>query len=86
MKIFSVLLLFFSLLGVLFFGILVHELVHIIQDKEPVSICYDINQDSIMHVNIVKEEDKHNGESLAYTISTIVTLLLMSYIIVRITA
>lgn len=41
---------FFLVLGVVFFSLLLHEGVHIIQSKSPRSICYDIKAGTFMHV------------------------------------
>lgn len=43
-------LIFFALFGVVLLGLMVHEAVHIFQGKAPVSVCWDFQQKTYMHV------------------------------------
>lgn len=47
---------FFGILGILFSGLLVHELTHVYQTPEPNSICYDFNHHSMMHVTFNQDK------------------------------
>ncbi|MFO7711069.1 MAG: hypothetical protein R6V53_04875 [Candidatus Woesearchaeota archaeon] len=40
-----------GLFGIFFLSLLAHEGVHVAQSKEPISICYDMQQNSFMHVS-----------------------------------
>lgn len=40
----------FCVLGVLFSSVIVHEGIHVLQSKEPISICYDFQQNTVAHV------------------------------------
>jgi len=40
-----------SVLGVIFTSLLIHEGIHILQLGEAESICYDMQQDTFMHVS-----------------------------------
>ena len=74
---------FFALLGVLFFGILIHEGVHILQSKEVYSICYDVNQESFAHVDGVYEEgSSFKIEFWAYLINILITMTLFYCIVI----
>ncbi len=41
-----------ALFGIVFLSLLVHEGIHIAQIKKPYSICYDFQQESMMHVKV----------------------------------
>lgn len=38
--------------GIAFISLLVHEGVHVIQSESPESICYDMQQNSLMHIEV----------------------------------
>lgn len=43
-----------SFFGVVFVGLLAHEGVHVLQSKQAYSVCYDFQQDSLMHVQVLE--------------------------------
>jgi len=74
---------FLALFGAIFLGTIIHESVHLVQAEEVYSMCYDLGQQSFMHV----EGDFGNKQTAAleipaYIISILVTLALMSCIII----
>jgi len=76
---------FLALFGAIFVGMLIHESVHLVQAKEPYSICYDIAQESTFHVKgDFENENTLNLEVYAYAISILVTLMLFLFIILDI--
>ena len=75
-------LMFLALFGALLLGMIFHESIHLVQAKEPYSICYDIAQKSTFHVTgDYKNEDTLNLELPAYVISIFATLFLFICII-----
>lgn len=73
--------LFFSLLGIILFGGLIHEGIHILQAKEPYSICWDINQKAFMHVLAIFPKN-YNIEILAYSVQLLM-IITLGYCIVK---
>ena len=71
---------FFIILGLLTFCTLVHELVHIYQMEDPMSICWDFQQDSVMHVTADAKDVISAKESTAYIISILVMSLVAAFI------
>lgn len=39
-----------AIMGIIFTTLLAHEYTHVLQSKSPTSICYDMQQQSFMHV------------------------------------
>ena len=68
--------LFLSLLGAVFLSVLTHEFVHVIQAKEPYSICYDIRQESIMSVSGIFPKTKLSIEIPAFIVQGIVLIMM----------
>jgi hypothetical protein len=73
----------FSLLGVLFSTILIHEYYHVLKSKNVSSLCLDFNQETIAHVDIEKNENEDvNEEKKAMFISYLYGLIGTSLITV----
>jgi len=74
---------FLSLFGALLVGMLIHESIHLVQAKEPYSICYDVAQNSTFHVTGDFENKKEASLELsAYTISILAIVILFVCIII----
>ena len=54
------------ILGTIFLAFLVHEGIHIAQAKTPYSICYDINQKSLMHITVNVSNYNNTEEYLGF--------------------
>lgn len=68
--------LFLTLLGMVFISILIHEGVHIIQSKEPYSVCWDVRQKSVMHVQGIFPETKLSLEVPALIVQGLVLIMI----------
>jgi len=66
-------LVFFALIGLIFLTTTIHEWVHVIQAKEPTSICYDFGSRAFAHITHQGPSLKH-GEAAAYSIQALVTI------------
>mgnify|MGYP001576216764 CR=1 FL=1 len=76
-------LMFLALFGALLLGMIFHESIHLVQAKEPYSLCYDVAQNSTFHVT--GDFENKNTLSLelpAYIISILATIVLFICIII----
>ncbi len=77
---------FLSVFGILFLGLLAHEAIHILQSKSPQSICYDMQQDTFMSIHHNPEDfaDEELQDFKTYTekwaaIVSILVLIMLSF-------
>lgn len=64
---------FMSGLGLVTLGTIIHEGVHLLQSKEPRSICYDLGQKTVAHIE--SENIRSGTEYWAYTIQIIFIII-----------
>lgn len=67
----------FSFIGVVYTGVFIHEMVHVYDAQQPLSLCYDFGDEKrLAHVSYV-ENGEDVGEFKAYFVSSIFTLVLL---------
>lgn len=75
--------LFLALFGAIFLGTIIHESVHLVQAQEVYSMCYDVGQQSFMHVDgDFGNKQTASLEIPAYIISILATLVLILCIVI----
>ena len=75
-----------ALLGALFFGLLVHEIIHLIMFDNPISICYDIGQDTIMSAFGTYNENHQNrinNDIIPTILGYLTTIILTIFILLK---
>lgn len=75
----------FTIIGIIYTSVFVHEIIHVLQVEKPISLCYDFgNKYQIAH--ITAETDEPISEIPAYVLQMIfiiIVLIVMSYLMVN---